>query len=83
MSDTIGAIARVQVTVEIPCSSWGADCTVEQVLKQAGEEAVGRLRRAFDRASGVGDGTIVNEARSWRIVGDPRVVVVLAERERP
>lgn len=45
----VGATARVAVTIEIACpSTWGNDCSLEQVHKQAKNDALGilgRLRR--------------------------------------
>lgn len=41
------ATARIQVTIEVDIisgGSWGHDCTVEQVHKQALDGARGRLR---------------------------------------
>lgn len=37
--------AVVTVSVRVQCGSWGPDCTMEQVLRQASEEAAGRVRR--------------------------------------
>ena len=43
------AKATVRVTLEMYVTgSWGDDCTVGQVYKQAEEEAIGMLRRHFD-----------------------------------
>lgn len=41
--------ALVQVTVEVPVGSWGTGCELSQVYKQASEEAVGKLRRLFEK----------------------------------
>ena len=41
--------ALVQVTVEVPAGSWGTGCELSQVYKQASEEAVGKLRRLFEK----------------------------------
>lgn len=40
----------VKLTLIVQCTSnWGDDCTVEQVKKQAKEEAVGLARRSIDK----------------------------------
>jgi len=40
------AKARVQVTIEIECtSSWGDDCQVGQIYKQAADEALAFLNK--------------------------------------
>lgn len=41
--------ALVQVTVEVPAGSWGTGCELSQVYRQASEEAVGKLRRLFEK----------------------------------
>lgn len=41
--------ALVQVTVEVPAGSWGTGCELSQVYKQASEEAIGKLRRLFEK----------------------------------
>ena len=48
MAGTISAGARAQVTVELSgLGSWGTDCTVAQVHKQAAEAAISRLQQMF------------------------------------
>jgi hypothetical protein len=64
-----GATARVQVTVEVDAgSSWGGDCTVEQIHKQAGEQAISLIHRHL------------NKERGFQIVGQPHVLAVLVAR---
>lgn len=41
--------ALVQVTVEVPAGSWGTGCELSQVYRQASEDAVGKLRRLFEK----------------------------------
>ena len=41
--------ALVQVTVEVPAGSWGTGCELSQVYKQASDEAMGKLRRLFEK----------------------------------
>lgn len=64
---TFSATALVRVTIEVDAgSSWGPDCTVAQIRKQAGEEAMLRLRNAL------------NQSRTpFAIVGQPAVVSVM------
>jgi hypothetical protein len=58
----------VSVTVEIGAGSmWGSDITVDQIMAQASEEAVKKLRRILAQNSV--DATVVD---------DPRVTVVIA-----
>lgn len=62
MTEKQSAVARVTVTLEIDAaSSWGDDCTIAQVYKQAADDAVGRVRSLF------------NERDAMRIVGDVKV----------
>lgn len=54
--------ATVQVTVEVEASGcWGPECSMEQVIRQASESAVGQIRNALTR---------------YRIVGDPAVTTI-------
>ncbi|MBV4530957.1 hypothetical protein HU719_006000 [Pseudomonas sp. SWRI107] len=40
--------AKVTITVELTnLGSWGPDCTLDQVYRQAREAAIGRLNRVF------------------------------------
>jgi hypothetical protein len=45
--------ARVSVTVEVQVGSWGPDCDLAQVYRQGSDGAIGKLRRLFERESGV------------------------------
>lgn len=66
-----GASARVTVTVEVSrCGSWDGNCTLDQIQKQAAEDAVGYIRQRTEK-----DGRL-------RIVGEPVVVSIITERER-
>jgi len=68
----IGAHATVQLTVEVSgLGSWGAGCTVEQVHRQAAEEAIGKLSRA------------TGQTRDFRIVGKPVVRVITIDQDQP
>jgi hypothetical protein len=79
------ARARVQLTVEFDVgSTWGADCTTDQVFKQARDEAIDDVRAGL-----VIDGLTINlpgavggGKTSARIVGEPKVTMVLLEEER-
>lgn len=37
-------VATVSVTVRVHVGSWGPDCTMDQVLRQAREGAINRVR---------------------------------------
>ena len=67
MSARVSASARVTVTVEIMATStWGEDCPLSQIRKQAAEEIVARIKRG---------------APDVKVIGNPQVVAVLVERE--
>lgn len=69
----VGASAIVTVTVEVRAnSSWGPDCSVSQVHRQAAEEAVNSVRNAL-RHAGYSD--------RMKVVGDPEIKTVIVERE--
>jgi hypothetical protein len=64
------ATARVQITIELPAgSTWGNDCTVDQIYKQAGEETVQALRNILSAKWG-------NNAK----IIDHKVTAVFAQR---
>ena len=44
--------ARVTVQVEVHVGSWGPECDLNQVYRQASESAISRVRRAFEGVSG-------------------------------
>ncbi len=74
MDQRIDAGARVTLTIEISSlGSWGGDCTVAQIYKQAAEEAVGRLRNL------IGKHQLMH---SMKIVGEPQVTGVFT-MEKP
>ena len=63
--EKVTTVARVTVTIEISLTQpWGSDCPLDQVWKQARDQAVGIVERLRGNAS-------------FRIVGDPQVVAVL------
>lgn len=65
----VSATARVIATIELPAgSSWGSDCALDQVYRQAAEETAIQLRHAI---KGIG-GTVT----------DVRVTAILAEVKR-
>ena len=73
------ASAVVTVTLEIPITGkWGADCTVGQVHSQAVDEALGLIRTSVDGNSGAGKKPTL--PKGTRILGDPQVTQVLANR---
>lgn len=81
--------ARVQVTLEIDVSdTWGPDCDLGQVFKQASDSAIGVLRGVFN----LGDGLVCSPAKGHvppadqhrvRLVGDPDVLVITHREDRP
>lgn len=46
------AIATVTVSVDITVGCWGADCTIGQAVKQAGETAACYVERALRESKG-------------------------------
>jgi hypothetical protein len=45
------AYATVTVTIDIETGTWGPECTLAQVTKQAEEEAHGRISRMLTQAT--------------------------------
>lgn len=65
----ITAGAKVQLVVELSAlGSWGHDCTIAQVHKQAAESAIGRLRNS--------------NLENARIIGEPIIISVSTEERR-
>jgi len=49
------AYARVKLVIEVPAgSSWGPECSLDQIYKQAGGETLNKVRNMFDKEYGVG-----------------------------
>jgi hypothetical protein len=68
------ATARVTLTVEVDIkSTWGDDCKLDQIYKQAAEEAVSSLTQHIYRAGGFG-GRI-------KVVGEPNVMCVITTQK--
>jgi hypothetical protein len=68
----INATAEVTLTLVIPTQNfWGADCTIEQVEKQARDAALHRL-----------NSLLLASTSDIRIVGTPSVRQIFAEVER-
>jgi hypothetical protein len=63
----ISAVARVLVTIKVSCRSvWGADCNLDQVYKQAEEEAL----------------EIVRSDTRLQLYGKPKVKAILFDRDQ-
>lgn len=45
--------AVVELTVEVRTESWGPDCTLQQAISQATEQATSRLRKLLANDKGV------------------------------
>lgn len=43
------AHARIKVEIELEASSWGSDCSLQQIYDQAGREALDKLERLFQK----------------------------------
>jgi len=68
----VRASAQATITLRVECgSAWGPNCTVEQVLDQAAEDALGAVRRMIDASK-----------EPIQIVGQPAITMVLAEEKR-
>jgi hypothetical protein len=65
----VSADAVATITVEVRnLGSWGTDCSLEQVHRQAAEAAIGYLRN-FDRDSRI------------TVIGQPEIKTVIVERK--
>lgn len=75
MSDKISTHARVTLTIEFSVgSSWGEKCSIEQVHKQAVDEAYGFIENTVKSK--------IPEARhKIRIVGKPKIEAIIVRSE--
>lgn len=63
----ITAYARATLTVEVTgLGSWGPECSVDQIFRQASESAIGRIVNC-------------RELRNVRIIGRPKITSVHTE----
>ncbi len=68
MRTVITGYAIVELTLKIRASgSWGKECTLEQISKQARESAIAKLLEA------------TNNSRDYTIVGVPKVTATMVE----
>lgn len=67
MSNITGT-ARVRVVVEVDTSSWGQNCTVAQILRQASEEGVANVRRMVTDGGGriIGTPEVITSIGTWK-----------------
>lgn len=64
--------ATVSVTIELSnIGSWGPDCDLSQVYRQATEAAVGRINQAFR-----------GDSRGIRILGPAKVQAITTDMEK-
>ena len=62
------ATARVQVIIEVKAQSWGEDCAIGQLYRQAAQEAKDRVQR------------LINDSKMpASIIGEPKVTGIITE----
>lgn len=67
----VKATARVRLTIEVPLTdTWGGDCPLEQVEKQAKDAALGMIRNSQ-----------FHELKMATILGEPQVTAILTQKE--
>jgi len=72
----VKATARVRITLDIPLTgTWGPECTVEQIQKQAKNEALGLFKVKVIAQ-------LPPELQHARVVGEPIVTGIFAEEDR-
>ena len=65
----INAKARVQILVEVEAGTWGEECSIGQLNKQAAESGINAIQ------------TMAREAKQpLRIIGELKVIGVITER---
>ena len=69
MTDKIKTMARVRVLLEVSLSdTWGGDCRLDQVYKQAGNTARNIVSQA-----------ITNSMKDIRIIGEPEATAIIVK----
>ena len=78
----VQASARIQITVEFPVGGqvWNEDVSVEQVNRQAREAALEILARGLSVEGTTVPGKPAPLTRG-EIVGEPKIIAVLVERQ--
>lgn len=52
--------AKVTLTVEVTVNStWGAECSVQQIFKQAREEAIAMVKRDVKNCAVIGEPNVI------------------------
>lgn len=65
------ASARLEVVIDIPASgSWGSDCSLDQIYRQASEETRIHLSNILYKEFG----------STAKIIGEPKIRAVITER---
>lgn len=75
--DDFVTTAQVKLVLQINGSStWGDDCTVDQIRKQAIDEALGKIEKLMR-----GTGSVLHP-QGVEVLGRPEVTVVSFRKER-
>lgn len=65
----VGAYATCTLTIEVySLGSWGGECALSQIHKQAAEAAIGRIQR-------------LETQHNFRLVGEPDVKAIITEKQ--
>ena len=76
----VSAHAVVTVTLEVDVdSSWGGDCAMDQVFKQAEDEALNSIRFLIQEANK----QTPRCGRGIRVQGVPKITGIINKREEP
>ena len=65
-------MARVRLTLDVSVGSWGPNCLIDQVYRQASEEAINRVRSL-----------VQGRARVVGVVEVEAITTALEEKEKP
>jgi len=75
----IRASARATVTLQVDCgSTWGPDCTAQQILEQASSDARSKIASLM---SGNTEEDKRNRA-TIRVVGEPVITSIIVDEEQ-
>lgn len=80
----VTARAVVRVTLEIDSEQrWGDGCKIDQIMSQAKESAIGAFRNLLAHRAPRTESEIDHARQRFVLRGEPEVISVLVEEERP
>jgi hypothetical protein len=64
------AKAKVQITLEVETGTWGDDCSIGQLYKQAANDGLNAVRKL-----------VSPDGNKFTIIGEPKVIGIITEKD--